>query len=85
MLFKELVKGDVFVLGLSDEEFDGRVYMKISGGKENLVGCVELSPSVCIFCKDRNYVGELNMISETTPIRKLVGKEVNKYLLMEEV
>lgn len=85
MLFKELVKGDVFVLGLSDEEFDGKVYMKISGSSEVLVGSVELNPSVCIFCKDRNYVGELNMISETTPIRKLVGKEVNKYILMGEV
>lgn len=84
MLFKELVKGDVFILGLSDEEYDGRVYMKISGNQEKLVGIVELNPSVCIFCKDRNYVGELNMISETVPVRKLSGKEINKYLLMEE-
>ncbi len=85
MLFKDLVKGDVFVLGLSDEEFDGRVYMKISGSNESLVGSVELNPSVCIYSKDRNYVGELNMISESVPVRKLCGKEINKYLLMEEV
>lgn len=84
MLFKELVKGDVFVLGLSDDEYDGKVYMKISGNQEKLVGSVELNPSVCIYCKDRNYVGELNMISDTVPVRKLVGKELNKYLLMEE-
>ena len=84
MLFKDLVKGDVFVLGLSDEEFDGKVYMKISGNSEFLVEGVELNPSVCIFCKDRNYVGELNMISDTVPVRKLVGKELNKYLLMGE-
>lgn len=84
MLFKDLVKGDIFILGLSDEEFDGKVYMKISGSSEVLVGSVELNPSVCISCKDRNYVGELNMVSDTVPVRKLEGKEINKYLLIGE-
>jgi hypothetical protein len=85
MLFKELVKGDIFVLGLSDEEYDGRVYMKISGSSEYLVDTVELNPSVCIYCKDRDYIGELNMVSDTVPIRKLVGNDINKYLSLEEV
>lgn len=85
MLFKDLVKGDVFVLGLSDDEYDGKVYMKISGNQEKLVGSVELNPSVCIYSKDTNYIGELNMISDSVPVRKLCGKEINKYLLMEEV
>ena len=84
MLFKDLVKGDIFVLGLSDEEYDGRVYMKMSGNSEYLVDAVELNPSVCVYCKDKNNIGELNMISNTVPVRKLVGKEINKYLLIGE-
>lgn len=84
MLFKELVKGDIFILGLSDDEFDGNVYMKISGNSEFLVEGVELNPSVCFYSKDKNYIGEVNMVSDSVPVRKLRDKELNKYLLIGE-
>jgi hypothetical protein len=84
MLFKDLVKGDIFILGLSDEEFDGNVYMRISGNGEYLVDTIELNPSVCFYSKDKNYIGEVNMISDSVPVRKLRDEELNKYLLIGE-